>query len=193
MINAMPSLTEPVVAAGRMRALPQPTLDADGVVVRPWQPADATAVFQAYQDPNIRRWHLRWMSDLAEASSWISSWPDRWSHETGADWAVTADSTMIGRVGIKRLDLWDGIAELAYWVIPAARGRNTAARAIAAVSVWSFDVLGLHRLELIHATDNHASCRAADKAGFHPEGTMRRRGHHVDGWHDMHLHARLAE
>jgi len=54
-------------------------------------------------------------------------------------------------------------------------------------------VLDVHRLELIHATDNHASCRAAAKAEFHVEGTMRRQGHHVDGWHDMHLHARLAD
>lgn len=193
MINSMPSLTEPVVATGRMRALSQPTLDADGLVVRPWQPTDATVVFQAYQDPAIQRWHVRSMSDLAEASSWIGSCPDRWHQETGAEWAVTADRRVVGRVGIKRLDLWDGIAELAYWVIPTARGRNTAARAVAAVSIWAFEVLGLHRLELIHATDNPASCRAAVTAGFHPEGTMRRQGHHVDGWHDMHLHARLAD
>ena len=154
---------------GRLR---QPTLDADGLVVRPWQLHDAAAVFQAYQDPAIQRWHVRRMTDLAEASFWISSWPNRWSEETGADWAVTTASTVIGRVGIKRLDLWEGVAEeLAYWVIPAARGRNTAARAVAAVSNWSFTVLGLHRLELLHATDNEASCRVADKAGFRPEGT----------------------
>jgi len=85
------------------------------------------AVFEAYQDHTIQRWHVRSMTDLAEASAWISSWPTRWHEETGADWAVAADATVVGRVGIKRLDLWDGIAELAYWVMPAARGRNTAA------------------------------------------------------------------
>ncbi len=85
------------------------------------------AVFEAYQDHAIQRWHVRSMTDLAEASAWNSSWPTRWHEETGADWAVAADATVVGRVGIKRLDLWDGIAELAYWVMPAARGRNTAA------------------------------------------------------------------
>jgi RimJ/RimL family protein N-acetyltransferase len=193
MIDAMPLLTEPLVAAGHLRALTQPTLDADGLVVRPWQPDDAAAVFQAYQDPAIQRWHVRRMTDLAEASSWIDSWPSRWRQETGADWAVTADSRVIGRVGIKRLDLWEGNAKLAYWVIPAARGRNTAVRAVAAVSSWSFDVLGLHRLELLHATDNQASCRVAANALFPAEGTLRQRGRHLDGWHDMHLHARLVD
>jgi RimJ/RimL family protein N-acetyltransferase len=193
MISFMPSLTEPVVAVGRMRSLPQPTLNTDDLVIRPWQLDDAAAVLEAYRDPAIQRWHLRTMTDLAEAASWIDAWPDRWNQETGADWAVSTGGTVVGRVGIKRLDLWDGIGELAYWVMPAARGRNTAARAVAAVTGWSFEVLGLHRLELIHAIANHASCRVAAKAGFHPEGTMLRQGHHADGWHDMHQHARLAD
>jgi RimJ/RimL family protein N-acetyltransferase len=194
MIGAVPSLTEPVVTAGGMRRLEQPTLGADDLTIRPWRPADAPAVLEAYQDPGIQRWHVRSMTDVCEAAVWIGSWPHRWQAETGADWAVSdAGGRVVGRVGIKRLDLWDGIAEFAYWVVPAARGHNTAPRALTAVSLWAFEVLGLHRLELIHATDNRASCRAAGKAGFEPEGTMRRQGQHVDGWHDMHLHARLAD
>ncbi|MGY2127682.1 GNAT family N-acetyltransferase [Blastococcus sp. SYSU DS0617] len=55
----------------------------------------------------------------------------------------------------------------------------------------AFD-LGLQRLELQHSTRNRASCRVAEKTGFDLEGTKRRAGLHQDGWHDMHLHARLA-
>jgi [ribosomal protein S5]-alanine N-acetyltransferase len=187
----MPTLTQPVVAARLLRALSQPTLDSNGLLVRPWQAEDAPAVFEAYQDPEIQRWHVRSMIDLSEAEAWIGSWPDRWREETGADWAVMADGVVTGRVGIKSFDLWEGIAELSYWVLPAARGRNIAARAVTSVSGWAFDALGLHRLELKHASANHASCRAATKAGFRPEGTLRRQGLHVNGWHDMHLHARV--
>jgi RimJ/RimL family protein N-acetyltransferase len=32
----------------------------------------------------------------------------------------------------------------------------------------------------------------AAKAGFDLEGTLRSAMRHPDGWHDMHLHARLA-
>jgi RimJ/RimL family protein N-acetyltransferase len=32
----------------------------------------------------------------------------------------------------------------------------------------------------------------AEKAGFAAEGVKRGAGWHADGWHDMHLHARLA-
>ena len=56
-----------------------------------------------------------------------------------------------------------------------------------------FEHVGLHRIELHHATGNAASCRVADKAGYALEGTMRQRTLHADGWHDMHLHARLRD
>ena len=45
----------------------------------------------------------------------------------------------------------------------------------------------------MHATANQASCAVATGAGFEVEGTARRGLLHEDGWHDMHLHARLAD
>ena len=44
----------------------------------------------------------------------------------------------------------------------------------------------------MHSTANAASCRVAEKAGFAPEGVLRQSVRHLDGWHDMHLHARVA-
>ena len=48
-------------------------------------------------------------------------------------------------------------------------------------------------VELIHSTRNPASCRVAENAGYKLEGTKRREALHADGWHDMHLHARLID
>jgi RimJ/RimL family protein N-acetyltransferase len=127
-----------------------------------------------------------------EALEWIASWPARWAAETGADWAVVdAGDAVLGRIGLRRLDLHDGVGEAAYWVLPHARGRGVAVLALDALARWAF-AAGLHRLELVHSTANAASCRAALKAGFAPEGTLRGQALHEDGRHDMHLHARLA-
>jgi len=57
----------------------------------------------------------------------------------------------------------------------------------------AFDEIRLHRLEIVHAVENMASCRVADKAGFALEGTLRSAMLHADGWHDMHLHAAIAD
>ena len=91
---------------------------------------------------------------------------------------------------LSRLVLEGGRGEITYWTAPRARGTGVAQDAVEAVSVWAFD-LGFQRLELQHSTHDHASCRVAQKAGFTLEGTKRRAGLHQDGWHDMHLHARL--
>src|ERR1035441_2108156 len=72
---------------------------------------------------------------------------------------------------VRSIDLDEGMAEVAYWTVPAARGRNIAARAVRAASTWMFRSVGLHRLELSHSTLNPAWCRIAEKAGYPYEGT----------------------
>jgi RimJ/RimL family protein N-acetyltransferase len=47
------------------------------------------------------------------------------------------------------------------------------------------------RLPVAHSVRNEASCRVATKTGFALEGTRRHSPPYADGWHDMHLHARL--
>jgi ribosomal-protein-alanine N-acetyltransferase len=58
---------------------------------------------------------------------------------------------------------------------------------------WAFDVAGFHRIAVEHSTANPASCRVAAKAGFHEEGIRRGAALHANGWHDMHVHALLAD
>jgi RimJ/RimL family protein N-acetyltransferase len=175
-----------------MRNQPQPTLRIGELTVRPWREDDAAAVVAAYGDRDIQQWHARSMT-AGEAPAWLSSWADRWQAETGAGWAVTQQDVLVGRVGFRAISLPEGLAEIAYWTVPAARGRNIAARAVRAASTWMFQSVGLNRVELNHSALNTASCRIAHKAGFRYEGTKRRHALHPDGWHDMHLHARLAD
>ncbi|MFI7162061.1 GNAT family protein [Rhodococcus erythropolis] len=59
------------------------------------------------------------------------------------------------------------------------------------MSEWAFREVGFHRLELEHSIHNPRSCRVATKAGFNEEGVRRGSARHADGWHDMHVHARL--
>ncbi|HEX5403685.1 MAG TPA: GNAT family N-acetyltransferase [Pseudonocardiaceae bacterium] len=188
----MPSFTDPVVPRGRLRGLVQPTITVDELVLRPWQASDAPAVVDAYRDPDIQRWHVRSMTE-AEALAWVLSWADHWAAETGAGWAVEVDGMLAGRMNVGALDLAEGHGAAAYWVVPAARGRRVAPRALAAVTEWLFAEIGLHRITLEHSTHNTASCLVAARAGYTAEGTNGSAGLHVDGWHDMHLHARINE
>lgn len=189
----MPVLTDDLVAAERFTQSAQPEIaTGDGLLLRPWTADDAPAVFEAYSDPAIQRWHVRSAGSVAEARDWLERWAQTWSTGTAANWAVADLDTgrLVGRAALKNLELAGGVAEVAYWTMPAARGRAVTPRAVVAMMNWAFGV-GFHRLQLSHSVANQPSCRVAAKLGFALEGTMRSAALHVDGWHDMHLHARI--
>lgn len=181
----------PVVSAGRLSGQPQPLLRVDDLVLRPWTADDVPFLVEAYGDPEIQQWHVRSM-DGAEARAWVKERADRWRAEIGVDWAVLAEGILVGRAGFRELNLREGRAEAAYWVVASRRGHGIAANALCAVSEWMLGKAGFHRLELAHSRVNEASCRVAERAGYRGEGLARQQGLHADGWHDMHLHARLA-
>lgn len=185
--------TPPAIPAGTLAASPQPVLAASGgLVLRAWEPSDAPVFFAAYQDPQIQHWHTRQPASEDQVREWFDQYRQAWAQETGASWAVTrGGDDVLGRVALGGLNLDDGVAGCAYWVLPAARGAGVAPRALIAVSMWALGEAGFHRLQLDHSTRNNASCRVAEKSGFLLEGTKRGAAVHSDGRHDMHLHARI--
>ncbi|MFD4633218.1 GNAT family N-acetyltransferase [Streptomyces sp. NPDC058284] len=190
----MPFKISDIVPAGTLARREQPALPVPGgLVLRPWTSADAPAVHEAFQDPVIQRWHARVSASESESRGWIEGWREAWGEEHDAYWAIAdaGSDEVVGRVALRRIVLADGQAEMAYWTMPSARGRGVASRAVVALTEWAFDEVGLHRLELTHSTANEASCRVALKTGFTAEGTKRSALLHEDGWHDMHLHARI--
>lgn len=190
----MPSLVTPVIPAGRLARTAQPELPVDADLrLRPWESGDAAAVVAAYADPDIEYWHARRVRDEAEALGLIGHWRDIWVEESGAAWAISSagDGGVLGRIALREMSLHEGRAEVAYWTVPAARGRRVARRALDALVGWAFDEIGFHRLRLLHSTSNEASCRVATVSGFEAEGVERSSVLHGDGWHDMHLHARV--
>ena len=188
----MPYLVQSALPAGALAGQPQPVLAGTAVSLRPWTTADVPGLVTAYQDPDIQRWHCR-LLDSSEAATLIRQWAAAWTAETSANWAVTdlGGTELLGRMGFREVDLFSGVAEVAYWVLPSARGRGVAVDALTTLARWAFDEIGLQRLELRHSTQNLASCRVAAATSFPLEGTLRASGLHTDGWHDMHLHARL--
>jgi len=191
----VPRLIAPAMASGLFSGSDQPEIAVGkGVVLRPWRLGDVGAVFEAFADPEIQRWHVRRADSIDEAAEWITDRQRGWAAETELSWAVAEQQSgaVLGRMTLGSMKLYDGSAGLAYWMVPAARGRGLCTRAARVLCRWAFDDAGFHRIGLEHSTANRASCRVAVKAGFLAEGTRRGSALHADGWHDMHVHARLA-
>jgi [ribosomal protein S5]-alanine N-acetyltransferase len=188
----MPDLVSPAVAAGSIAQSDQPWIPVrPDVVLRPWELVDAEAVMQAFGDPDIQRWHVRRAESVDEAAEWIIAWQRGWAEESQLNWALAdrRTGTLLGRASRKGVNLHDGSAGLAYWMVPAARRQGLCTQAMLTLCRWAFDNAGFHRIGLEHSTGNQASCRVAIKVGFQAEGTRRSSALHVDGWHDMHVHA----
>ncbi|MEV2218644.1 hypothetical protein AB0E01_02045 [Nocardia vinacea] len=50
--------------------------------------SDAPAVFEAFTDPAIQRWHRRTATSIEEVGEWIGSWQQHWSSGVYVQWAV---------------------------------------------------------------------------------------------------------
>ncbi len=177
--------------------VPSPVeVPAGPLLLRPWRPGDLDDVRSAFQDPALRAWSAPAMDGTrAAVEEWLAR---RLAVEDRpfVPWAVVdaADGALLGSVALHSVDLHQGDAEIGYWTVRAARGRGVAPRAVDAAVRWGFAVLPVDRVELVHAVENPASGRVAEKAGFTLEGRLRRSYRYGDGvQRDELLWARLSD
>jgi RimJ/RimL family protein N-acetyltransferase len=72
------------------------------------------------------------------------------------------------------IDLHNRSAHLGMGLRPAFRGRGLGTDVVRALCVYGFTVRGLHRLQIETLASNTAMLKAAERAGFTREGTLRR-------------------
>ncbi|TJZ39946.1 GNAT family N-acetyltransferase [Streptomyces piniterrae] len=180
------------------------TLTTERLVLRPFEPGDAAAVYAACQEPDIPRWtSLPSPYGLRDAELFVgTAAPEGWRGDTAYAFAVisTADGSLIGSMGLIRLDRLhtpEREAELGYWTAKEHRGRGYTVEAARAVVRWAFHDLGVERLEWVAEAGNHGSRAVALKVGFRMEGTQRakliRQGTRRDVWTGALLPSDLPE
>ncbi|MGW1207676.1 GNAT family N-acetyltransferase [Streptomyces cyaneofuscatus] len=166
----------------------------EGFLLRPWLPADASAVLRAFAPAEMDRQSDRPIADRADALAWIADRTRERGARTGYSWAVVGEEgEAIGCVAVRAVNHVHSTGWVSYWTTEAARGRGVAPAGVRALARWAFGELGLYRLELGHRTDNPASCRVAVRAGFAPEGIERGKLRYGDVRYDVERHARLAD
>jgi RimJ/RimL family protein N-acetyltransferase len=81
----------------------------------------------------------------------------------------------LGSVGLSAINRAHGFANLGYWVRTGKTRHGVATSATRMAARFSFEALGLNRVELLVPTANVASQRVAEKAGAKREGVLRKR------------------
>ncbi len=149
----------------------------DGVaLLRKWSEADVGCVREASADPQIPQWTtVPAAFTEAEGLAFIRRQWGRLDSGEGLSLALegAAASEAVGLTVLMLHPRWPGVAEIGYWVIPRARGRGLATRAIRLASRWALSEAGLARVEALVEPGNSASQRALLGAGFRAEGVLR--------------------
>ena len=118
--------------------------------VTPYTPVDARAFFAAQQRDRLD----------GSAISFALVAPDD-------------DEAVLGGASLYGVDRAERRAIVGYWLVEDARGRGVASHAVRLLAAWSFDQLGIARLELTCAPENTASQALAERCGFTREGVLR--------------------
>ncbi len=85
-----------------------------------------------------------------------------------------AGGELAGDAVLWSIDLHNRMAHIGLGLRPAFRGRGLGTDVVRAMCEYGFSVRGLHRLQIETLVTNAAMIKAAERAGFTHEGTLRR-------------------
>ena len=157
------------------------TFELGDIIARPYQPDDADGLLAAVRESvdTVGRW-LPWCSSGYSASNsaeWIAHCARTWASGEQFAFAIFDGATqeLSGAVGLSHRIREHNFASIGYWIRPSHRGRGSAARVARRVAAFGFQSVGLTRIEIIAAVDNHESRRTAENVGARFEGVARNR------------------
>lgn len=180
-----------------MSHFPSPVIRSPRLDLREYGPGDAGLVCELLTDRAEREGLPPGTpSDPDEVAAWLADGVHRLRREgTGVHLMMLdrAAGRIVGSIGLFHADREVRSVEAGYGVCGTERRKGYASEALDAVARWALTEGGFQRAWLTANTDNVASIRVAEKAGFRREGTLRRAGLEEDGLHDLALFSLLDD
>ena len=152
-----------------------PILETDRIVLRQFTHDDLPNVFHGLSHPDIIKYYGVSFQTLEETKDQMEWFADLEKNETGIWWAVCSkdDGRFLGAGGLNDLNKKDRKAEIGFWLLTDNWGRGYMSEAMPLILNYSFNTIGLHRIEG-YVDSNNANCkRAIEKLQFTLEGTMK--------------------
>lgn len=152
------------------------TLRTDRLLLRPFTLADAEAVYEACQDPDILFYTpVPNPYTRADAEAFVGKATNGWKTDT--DYILgafrTDNGALVGAFDLEKR--YPGVYELGYWAAKAQRGQGYSTEAARALCDWGWATLDVHRMEWWAMVGNIPSRALAERLGFTLEGTLRHR------------------
>lgn len=165
-----------------------PLIETGRLSLAPFTAADAGAVHDYCQDPELQRWvPLPVPYSRADAEYFVGGYAtDAASSPALTLWSIRSEAGVVGAIELRHEPL--ASATVGFWLGQPHRGRGIMTEALGALVEYSFEEAGLvlRRLHWESAVGNIASATVARRNGFQFEGVSRRsiihRGERIDSW-----------
>ncbi|WP_017599924.1 GNAT family N-acetyltransferase [Nocardiopsis lucentensis] len=149
----------------------------DQAELRPLEPWNAAELLRCVDSARERlaAWtHLAHrVVDLPSARRLLQDYADRQAHDTGRYLGIWEGGELVGGALFRSFDARLGVCEVGVWVVPSARGRGLATRALWTMTDWALRTRGLYRVEMRTSPANAETRAIAERLGMRREGTLR--------------------
>lgn len=149
---------------------PDPPLTDGSVTLRASEPRDLPAIDAGIHDPDVVRWIGPPEGSAVEVLAlnrqrWASGSPTLSICERGGE--------CVGLMWVNVREADPTTGSIGYWLLPSARGRGLATRAVRLLSGWAARDLGVTNLRLTTEPENQRSRRVAQRSGFRETAVLR--------------------
>jgi RimJ/RimL family protein N-acetyltransferase len=149
------------------------------VLVRPYRPSDAKAVFEAVEESreHLRPW-MSWVSEhqtLDDSRAFVARQAAEWLLRTDLGMGIWESATgrYLGSTGFHRIQ-WDVPAlEIGYWIRASAQGLGYVTESTALLTGFAFEQLAANRVEIRCDANNVRSAAVPERLGYAREGLLR--------------------
>jgi ribosomal-protein-serine acetyltransferase len=157
----------------------------------------APALFRlvASNRDHLRPW-LPWVDRMRvenDAENYILRSLGRYSAGTEAHFGIWFHGMLAGSITVERIDAWNRVAEIGYWLGKEFVGRGIMRRTTAALIDYLIDRRAINRIEIRCTTANVSSQSIPLRLGFRMEGTLHQAAYLMGRFHDHLLFAITAD
>ncbi|MDL2233065.1 GNAT family N-acetyltransferase [Ruminococcaceae bacterium OttesenSCG-928-L11] len=156
-----------------------PSLETERLTLRAFRRDDIPRYLPMIRDPDVRQFLGGGVNDLTNdrhVENWLRNINGRLlQSKTVFTWCVEykPEQQNIGRIDLGGF-VRKSMADLAYYIAKDYWNRGIATEAVNRVVEFGFSQLKLHRIQAIVQTENIASLKVLQKAGFEAEGILRK-------------------
>ena len=173
-----------------------PRLETPRLILRRLEMRDAPDLFDYSRDPQVAK-HVLWdaQTSVSEARAYVRYMLRRYRAGEPASWGIEEKETgrVVGTIGYMWYQRDNNACEVGYSLARRRWNRGYMTEALGEVLRFSFEELGVHRVEAQHEVENAASGAVMRKCGMRKEGTLRGRLYNKGRYVDVDLYAMLRE